>query len=348
MFKKIQIQNFRGIPSCTLSDFSKINFLYGKNNSGKSTVLESLFLLSGISSPAILINENAMRNYTSLSEDDLNSFFYNFNTNNEISFFAEEDDNTNRNIVIKIIEKPKQTFQTEDEQNILLTTNETKKEYGLIYNFSVSNIIQKSVSMKIRKNSSGFSVSIPSINDYEEKYTTMYLPPAFQFRVVLDKLSELIKNKQKKEIIDGLRILSNNVKDITILNNEVFIDIGLSQMVPLKLMGDGMRKILSILVSIYTCKNGAVIVDEIDNGLHFSAITPLITLIAKVCKENNVQFFASTHSKEIFEQIFKLQAFNLSDFNFYTLFYESNKINTRCFDGNEAKKAFENWGLEIR
>ena len=260
----------------------------------------------------------------------------------------KEDDGKKRLINIKIIDKHSVTFTSDELFTQKIATNTVKKDYGLAYSFSVGNDFSKTISMKIRENLSDFSVSIPRINDYKEKYTTVYLPPTFQFSIILEKLSELIKNKQTKDIIEGLKILSDDVKDITILNNEVYIDIGLPQLVPLKLMGDGMRKILSILVSLYTCKNGAVLIDEIDNGLHYSAISPLIKLLSEVCKIYNVQLFASTHSKEILEQIFNQEEIDLSDFNFYTLFRQNDKTEARLFNGIEAKKAYEQWGLEIR
>lgn len=348
MFRNICIKNFRGIKECSFLNFSRVNFFYGRNNSGKSTVLESLFLLSGISTPIILIRENSMRDYSRLSESDISAFFYNFDTEKEICFSAIEDAGIGRSASISTISKQAMTFSTDMGAVQEFRTNGTKSDFGLSYSFSVGDDFKKNVSMKIKENTSGVSVSIPRINGYAEKYVTVYLPPVFQFSVMLDKLAEIIKNKQKQNIINGLRIIEDGVKDIAILNNEVFVDIGLNQFVPLKLMGDGMKKILSILISVYTCNGGAVIVDEIDNGLHYSAISPLIRLISEACNRYNVQFFASTHSKEILDQIFNLSDINLSDFNFYTLYKKSGETESRCLNGVAAKKAHEQWGLEIR
>lgn len=348
MFKNLSIKNFRGISECDFSSFSRINFFYGKNNSGKSTALEAVFLLSGISTPVILLNENSMRSYSKISEKDLMTFFHNFNTSQEISFISEEDSGQKRRIAIKLIDKDTRTFFPKDSFMQNLGTNDAKKDYGLNYSFSVGETISKSIPMKVKPTQNGYSVSIPRINDYEEKFATVYLPPVLQFNVVLDKLSEIIKNKHKSDIISGLKILSDDVVDIAIIDNEILIDIGLKNFVPLKLMGDGMRKILSILIAIYTCKNGAVIIDEIDNGLHYSAIAPLMKLLSTVCKDYNVQLFASTHSKEILEQIFNIQNIDLNDFNFYTMFRQNKKTEIRCLPGEEAKKAYTQWNLEIR
>lgn len=49
MFTKIEIERFRGIRHASIEGFKQINLFFGKNNCGKSSLLESLFLASGLS-----------------------------------------------------------------------------------------------------------------------------------------------------------------------------------------------------------------------------------------------------------------------------------------------------------
>ena len=49
--KNINIKNFRGIEQLTVEDFSRVNIPVGQNNSGKSSVLEALMFVSGMSNP---------------------------------------------------------------------------------------------------------------------------------------------------------------------------------------------------------------------------------------------------------------------------------------------------------
>ena len=55
-FKNIEIKNFRGIDHLTIDDFSRVNVFLGQNSSGKSSVLECLLMMMGMS--------NQMRLYT--------------------------------------------------------------------------------------------------------------------------------------------------------------------------------------------------------------------------------------------------------------------------------------------
>ena len=50
-FKNLEIKNFRGIDHLKIDDFSRVNVLLGQNNSGKSTVLEAIAMLMGMSNP---------------------------------------------------------------------------------------------------------------------------------------------------------------------------------------------------------------------------------------------------------------------------------------------------------
>ena len=43
-FKNVEISNLRGIDQLTIDDFARVNIFLGQNSSGKSTVLESLFI----------------------------------------------------------------------------------------------------------------------------------------------------------------------------------------------------------------------------------------------------------------------------------------------------------------
>ena len=69
-FKNIEIKNFRGIDHLKIDDFSRVNILLGQNSSGKSSVLECLLLMMGMSNPDLpqTINSIRSRNYSSFAD----------------------------------------------------------------------------------------------------------------------------------------------------------------------------------------------------------------------------------------------------------------------------------------
>ena len=47
MFKRLHLSNFRGFENVEIDQLRQINLITGKNNAGKSTLLEAIFLLGG-------------------------------------------------------------------------------------------------------------------------------------------------------------------------------------------------------------------------------------------------------------------------------------------------------------
>lgn len=71
MFSKIEIERFRGIKYAFIEGFKQINLFFGKNNCGKSSLLESFFLASGLSNPLLPIHVNIVRGYGKARLNDL-------------------------------------------------------------------------------------------------------------------------------------------------------------------------------------------------------------------------------------------------------------------------------------
>ena len=72
-FKNINIKNFRGIEHLEVDDFSRVNVFLGQNNAGKSSVLECLLLLMGMSNPDLPQNVNSIRTRRFSGFSDLRS-----------------------------------------------------------------------------------------------------------------------------------------------------------------------------------------------------------------------------------------------------------------------------------
>jgi AAA15 family ATPase/GTPase len=73
---------------------------------------------------------------------------------------------------------------------------------------------------------------------------------------------------------------------------------------PITQFGDGFNKIFRYVVEIMYVKergDNRLMIDEIDTGIHYSKQKDFWINIIKICKELNVQLFATTHSKECLE-----------------------------------------------
>jgi AAA15 family ATPase/GTPase len=74
-YSDLQISNFRSVKDLSLDGFSRVNLFTGKNNCGKTTILEALFVLSGMSNPNLPITINTFRDLILTSDDELRFAF---------------------------------------------------------------------------------------------------------------------------------------------------------------------------------------------------------------------------------------------------------------------------------
>jgi AAA15 family ATPase/GTPase len=71
-----------------------------------------------------------------------------------------------------------------------------------------------------------------------------------------------------------------------------------NQRIPIGSMGDGIWRMLGLTLAIVNAKGGVLLVDEIDTGLHFSAMSDMWKLIWETAKRLDVQVFATTHNSD--------------------------------------------------
>lgn len=68
--------------------------------------------------------------------------------------------------------------------------------------------------------------------------------------------------------------------------------------VPLQSMGDGMTRVLQLILNALKARNGFLLIDEFENGLHYSVQEQVWRLIFELASANNMQVFATTHSDD--------------------------------------------------
>ena len=319
MFRALTIQGLRGVKKLRLNDFQKINLLVGKNNCGKTTILESIFLLIGATNARLPLSTNAFRGgFNIIDDNSWRLFFHKLNVNTDIFLTGE-------------LKQPigKRTLKIRPHVVSTLSTNSTKTRLdkdmfniedsysgtssiidGLVLELSLTrgkNTKLKKITTKIivkeitSKKGSEVVLDLDSPTNYKEDMKGVFLNSrTVSFgREASTRFNNIQIKKQVKEIIEVLRHIEPNLKSLTLSKDGVvYCDIGLDQLLPINVMGDGMFRLFSIIVTIFDTQNGIVLIDEIENGFHHSSQKILWNSIMKAAKEFNVQIIATTHSME--------------------------------------------------
>ncbi|GAA7106804.1 hypothetical protein Kyoto57A_09490 [Helicobacter pylori] len=110
MIQSVRIKNFKNFKDTTIDGFTKLNIITGKNNAGKSNLLEALYCLVGKSmhpcTNIIEIYDNIRKE--PLTTESKNLMFYNLNTNEKIQITTTLDNNQTLDLQIKFIANEKQ------------------------------------------------------------------------------------------------------------------------------------------------------------------------------------------------------------------------------------------------
>jgi len=305
--KKIIINNFRGVRSAEIEGFKRINFFLGKNNSCKTTILEAIFLNIGLTNPMLSININRLRDLRQTEADDFRFIFYNLDYQNIPKFESHFDENNHVRTLEIVPHKCSSTNgslnKKELDEDIIISSIETSLEKKAVDGITLKTSIKerrqqrKFFSSEVIREGISFLITEPK--EYKESVTGVFLFSSSPDPKLDTRLERLIVKKAHKPIVDILNTIDNSIRDLSLgTNGMIYFDIGIERLIPINLAGDGIRSILSILVTVADTKDGIIVIDEIDTGLHFSSQSTLLKAVLQATEEYNVQIFATTHNYE--------------------------------------------------
>ncbi len=299
-FKNIEIKNFRGIDHLKIDDFSRVNILLGQNSSGKSSVLECLLLMMGVSNPDLpqAINSIRSRNYSSFA--DLSYMFHNYDLKVKPEIAAELLDATKRHLTLDLT----YVFDEKSQvglQNGLIPTSETKiflNTLKMLF-YIESNQQTNTYECSLTVNHQGLISNKKLTEDYLEKNSVAFLSSDLAAGNPANDLVELAKRKLKETVTEQLRHFDRHITTLEILNNVAYVGLeGIDQLLAVNMQGDGLRRYLNIVAASASPMNNILLIDEIENGLHYSAYKKLWEAIFSLATTTNKQVFVTTHSKE--------------------------------------------------
>jgi AAA15 family ATPase/GTPase len=322
-FKNISIKGFRGIKDCSIQNLTRVNFFLGQNNSGKSSILEAIFLLCGMHAPRLVLTIDLLRSLLHNEENDFRFVFYNLDYNSPLEIKAELFDKENE-YKLKILPKavggkaaiktntsgsPITSYTTSsilsEDTNSIYASNNIENINGIEFKGEIKKRLQPRIYLNSslyleRKNNQAEMLQNFEYKNYKPEFNARLQGPSVRSDEDLTKrLETLIVDKKKSELLNSLKQVDEKIIDIVPGSQSmIYVDIGAKRMVPANLMGDGFLKFLNIITGMNETRNGIFLVDEFDNGLHYSTQKGLLKTILRGARDTNTQVFLTTHSKE--------------------------------------------------
>lgn len=344
-----EIKNFKSIENLSSLDLTPITLIGGKSNCGKTNLLEALFLLhdrQNANMTARLLGIRGMAEASIEPESLFAPFFTDFDMNREIVISIKRDKLPE---IFKIKYNPNYMVQL---RNNSINTIITGKK--MISTFALDLLYDRSGKSKETSHLFTSSSGIGLDMDYSgsKLMNVIYLNSRIRTheKEEVERFSKLdLKNKQNI-IIEFMQLLEPRLRSISVGviggNTTLFCDLGLERKIPIIAMGDGLYRLLQISLAIAD-SDGLVFIDEIENGIHFSAISKLWYGIIKLSEKFNCQLIITTHSYECISEA--CNVFKDNDKFSYVRLDKSNDNRTipKVFTLDNLKTAVEN-EMEVR
>jgi predicted ATP-dependent endonuclease of OLD family len=311
----IKIKEYKLFQDFKADHFGRVNLIGGKNNVGKTAFMEACYLETA---------PDTIELYSRLLEID-----------------------THRNII-----------------NNLLYNRDKKTDIEKLIRDNLNFVINQT---KISLNKNSFTIEIDTIEE-KQTYDFSKLVELLDLSLVNAKsfysihfigqdtspdwlLNHLIG---KSKLEDRYNTVNNylsavfGVQNIDIIDNLPYIKEEEGTFIPLHNFGQGIKSFIDILLSLILSNNSIIFIDEIENGIHHTNFDKLWEIILTISKQQNIQVFATTHSKECIESYARVaDKLEEDEIRFISLYKDNENIQSIVFNKQEIDERLE-LGLDNR
>ncbi|MXW21549.1 MAG: ATP-binding protein [Gammaproteobacteria bacterium] len=317
MLKTLAMRGYRGFGSYRLNNLTRVNLVVGKNNSGKTSILEAVELLVSGGNPTVFHESVQRRGEMSTAyarrirglRTDISHIFFGHTFDPGANLELSADDGK-----LAVSFNVRALDEVGDEADAWDRIRKNWLQRGL---FDTEEEAEPICGLSIDGGPRGTQVVLPvmedgtlllerhprSIRNGIARTPVHFLTlEAFDPAAMGGMWNTVLTEGREAEIVEDMKLLEPDLDSIHYLTGAGFgagILMGLidgGRRLPIGVYGDGMRRLLALRLSFVGTANGFLLIDEIDTGLHWTIMEEMWQFIVEVARKSNVQVFATTHS----------------------------------------------------
>ena len=308
------IRNFRGLKDFSCNHIRPITVIGGKNNSGKSTLLEAICFVANRAHGAVPGRLTWNRGET-MKTQSLASLFYGANDMGLVSMHGIFSDKTSRGVDLECTYKSAVDFKIEDSPKDGINERLPFTYIQQYYTNCGENGVKRGAMMiafvkdeyrcyplEPQKVETEFN-KIDGLTTDDDWACVFYQS---QRRMNVSSLyANLFKSGAESTLLPYLRLIDPRIVDVAYDGEILLAGVKNGKMrLPFSIMGDGMVKVAEILSILATSpKDGVLCIDEIENGLHYSVMKEFWRSLVCLARERNIQLIVTTHNIELLKAI---------------------------------------------
>ncbi|EMW0509133.1 AAA family ATPase [Enterobacter mori] len=311
MLNKIILENFKGYSFLELDKLKRVNLIAGMNNTGKTSILEAIYMqhdrLAGDLFIAPLVRRGAQQFDLSV-EYIFHPYFNDFNFHNPFKIITE--DSGYKTIATYSMVSP-------INQKVEINKNDLFMNSVLSSSMNINNVMEIAYACnnkpqgKSRIQIVNNQIEMNVENMMQANRQVVFVPASARGNSVTDAqfMSKLDLANGIEEFISYLKMIDSRLKNVSLLSiggmPTIYVDVGLKRKIPMIQMGEGISKLTSILTAILSNQNAIILIDEIENGIHYSLMPKIWEILFAAAQKQKCQIFATTHSHDVIEGVAK-------------------------------------------
>jgi AAA15 family ATPase/GTPase len=322
MIEDIEITNFRCFDQLKVSGCKRINLISGKNNVGKTALLEAIFLSSTPTQDTIFLISELRRKIVSTRkispEETWSDFFFQQNLDCNCSIKTKTQ-NQQKTIKISIDNNHEQLWINSPLLRKYLGDRDDVNFVDSHEIISNSNLCILLIEIQINNReasqsrivSRGLEISnIKEIDRLEGIQKSSFIPSTSKISSVYmtKEFDKARLNENEDKVLRAFQIIDSSiiaVESFSIPEPTIYLKRQGEKRLPLSLFGDAMNRIADIILKIINNQDSILLIDEIENGIHHSSQIAFWDFLYRLAEQLNVQIFATTHSLEMTEAFIK-------------------------------------------
>jgi hypothetical protein len=308
MFRSVQIAGYRGFSHYELGELARVNLLVGRNNSGKTSVLEALYLLGAGGDPAALwriANRRGERFDGGRPEIDVSHLFMGHELGVGSSFsITGTNGSFPRSVVFSIEDRAGRL----DQNELSLLGDEYELSRPRLLISIASNTSPRAQILQLSRQG-GLDPEInrrfPGPRQDAQPNVHFISTDSLAGNEMVRHWDQVQLTPNEELVLGALRFIDPSIEQIRSFGSGgvygprggfIVKRKGVATPFPLGSLGDGAWRMLAMAIVLTQCAGGLLFIDEIDTGLHYTVMADMWRMIYSAAKQFDVQVFASTHS----------------------------------------------------
>lgn len=362
MLKSLHIKGYRGIDGLKIEGMQRFNLLIGLNNSGKSSLIEAILIhcspVNFLTLLDIISNRHGgFRSNSPYLLEKLKWLVTDPDERQELEMSMEGQIENNQRWTNFHLKLGGASLFPSLQAHPGQFPQDQSTEEGLLLGLAKlgfrSTLQKQPVTTTMNFTAKG-PVNFPPTpirNDVAAVLVTWQSFPPNETA----KYTASVKSGHHKICLEMIRNIEPQIIDISLLTTadgtpELYVEHQQLGWTPLTNLGRGISRMYEVAISLAQCKKGILLIDELENAIHISALELFVNWLTKIARMNefDIQIFATTHSLECIDAVLGSEVGRNGELCLYKVDSKDGHGSAKRVDKSDLKSAREEFGIDLR